>query len=737
MKLGFYAGAEDAFRREQNPQGLLQSLLAQRKTQQARNVLALEMAQKLNRDQREFYTTLATLQEGTQLKKIGVNAEGLDARERTVLWYVNGLRAFTDGDFAGAEAIWRELPAEAPEALWVSALLQGSIADEQPKNSKNPLRIAAGMFADKGKEVEGRLKKVRRQDWPLVKNYCLAMIAQGNGERARKFLGSNTKRWPENADEAGLIAAISYAPKTAERAEALMKLLPTLSKPEIITAAVGFCLEENAVNLNDVEQQLGEKKKEAATALILAQAWTQKGSFNRAYELLSGTGMENALPAQWKEAYYSTLATLACSGTSPRYREAANALMKRRELPEQSAEQKALLQAQIGDMYLKNGDFADAAAAYEKESSTLPQAVMAWLKADKPKEAQRILAVGFAGAPEARLAYLMDVRQRGENVEEAAKLWSVNGKNTVAALENENWPVEYLRVEGMAATDPKGALEYLEGLKFATVEGRAPEYKVYFDLQKYHLLRRMKNAAQADAMLDEITRGGNPPKEFLLIAIEKALMEHKPEMVMALIESGGAAGTLMGQNGVLNQTDRVGLMLLVAEALGNKMEVLEKVQMAVEALPSAERMEKLSVLARRYAVGGNLEKARSIVDALQESSMDGTIRDEVDFLRATIDELRGDPVAEAELRTLGQREEPSVRMRGLARLAAYYAQHDRAKDARTIFYAQLAPLTTKPLPREFLGAREEIAKAFVALSKALPEVEAAKVLDWVETLGEW
>jgi tetratricopeptide (TPR) repeat protein len=761
LSLGFYAGAEEAFRlamaaspTSENVRGLLRALLAQEKPADAEGILNSAAAEKLNNDQKDFYRMLVGLQEETSPGMIDLKDAGLDPAEKHWLSYIRGLQAFKKGDFAGAEAMWRGLPQNSEEELWALAMMpensghpltpslgegenngavpqtpfgaKGALTPQQGKASRSDASMNSPRFQPRAisddKNLQKRLSKLRPQDWPIVKNYLLGMLARGENEKARNFIMTNAAKLPR--DESGLIVALSCAQNTPERAEALMKALPSMENKRLLAIAVGLCQNETAINMGDVERQLGERKKDAAVALVLAQGWIQKGSLDHAYELLSAASADT-LPAEWREAYFSTVATLAEGTTPRRYREAANALIRWRDLPTTMRSEAATLQRQIADAYFKNGDFADAAGAYEKDKSLGLQAVLAWLKADKPDEAKRVL-MSFSPIPfpQAMLAYLMYIHDRGGDVEAAYKIFA---KSEMPM--SERWPIEYLRIDSLASASPSSnanpnanlsaALDKLLALKDLPEDAPC---RVYFDLEKYRLFTRLGRKADADKMLDEVMRRKAVPREFALLAIERDLMDQRPEAAMELLP----------QAQTLPPADRVSLMMLVADSLGNTPEALQKVQAAIDFLPPTERVGRMAILAKRWAFAGNLDRAKKIVDALEESSIAGDERDEVDFLRATLDELSGNPAAEGELIALSERPEADVKLRGLARLAAYDAEHGKIKEAKEIFYSKLSGLTAKPLPASLRGSQEEVLKAFVSIAAALPDKDGWRVKEWVE-----
>lgn len=706
LKLGFYSGAEDAFRKvettgatPESTKGLIQALLAQGKWAKAAALLNSENAKNLNSEQIKLYTSLVSFQQGVVLPLGYVKEESLDTTEQQWLRYARGLQAFAQGQYDEAQNFWSGLPQESVSALWAQASLKDSEGED----------------LQAGKELQKRLKKLRRQDWPVASNVILGMLARGQNLQARNFIDRDIAKLPKA--QAGLLRALTFPARTPERTEALMALLPTVDDPALLTIVIGFCANEVAINLSDVEQQLGDKRTQAPIALILAQAWVQKGSLGHAYELLVAAKPES-LPAEWQAAYYSTLASLCSSSTPARYREAANALIKWRGLPTTTPEQALAIDQQIADAYFKNADYADAAAAYEKNTALFGvQAVIAWLKADKPEEARRVLQNDFAGRAEALLAYLMDARRRGTNVEDAYKQLE-GGKLDIAS----RWPIEYLRVVVLEEKNPQAALEKILAVNDIPADA---SYKVHFDLKRYQLLVQLHKTQEANDLLDEIVKNDKVPEEFALIALSRALMDQKPQEAIELLPKVEK----------LSPSDKVKIMLLVARQLGNAPKELERIEGAIEALPSAERVPNLIILAQRWAEAGDLNRALTIVEALQESAVEGTLRDEIDFLRASLDELAGNPLAEAQWVALSQREAPEIKQRALIRLAAYYASRGKSKEAQTLFYAQLASFVSGRLPENFSSKRDEILKSFAAIATALPAQDADRVNDWIEAQG--
>jgi tetratricopeptide (TPR) repeat protein len=185
-------------------------------------------------------------------------------------------------------------------------------------------------------------------------------------------------------------------------------------------------------------------------------------------------------------------------------------------------------------------------------------------------------------------------------------------------------------------------------------------------------------------------------------------------------------------------------MLLVTQQLGNPRIALEKIQAVIDLLPSYEKPAKLILLGERWAQIGDITKARAICDALQESSIDGDLRTESEFFRATLDELSADPRAENDLIALSQKEDPSVKLRANIRLAAYYSQQQRVQEAQKIFYSapssnnidglvqSLAQMTSRPIPDELLPVRDEVLKSFTAIARILPTNDAERVMDWID-----
>lgn len=702
LSLGFYAGAEDAFQKLENVnstphgvKGLLQSLLAQGKTGKAAVLLNSDAVKKLNASQVSLYSSLLSFQQGVLLPLGPVDEAALDANEQAWWRYAQGLQAFAQGRIDDAQSAWSQLPAGSVSALWAQATLK----DSHQSND----------------ELQKRLKKLRRQDWPIAWNMILGMISRGEYTLARQWLERDIAKLPRA--QAGLLKALTYPAQTPERVEALMALLPTLDDPALLTMVIGFCSRETAINLSDVEQQLADRRTQAPLALILAQAWIQKGSLSHAYELLAAAKPET-LPAAWQSAYYSTLASLACGVTPARYREAANALLKLRALPGTTPEDAQIIDQQVADAYFKNNDFADAAQAYEKNTSLWGlQAVLAWLKADKPEEARRVLQSDFAGRGDAVLAYLMDARRRGADVEEAYR--ALQGQNLTI---QSRWPIEYLRVVVLEDKNPQAALEKIESLSDLPSDAA---YRVHFLLKRYQLLTQLHQTAQANALLDEIIQQDTVPQQFALIALSRALIEQRPQEAIELLPKVEK----------LSPADKVKIMLLVARQLGNPAKELDRIEAAIETLSPAERIPNLIILAQRWCEAGNLARAQTIVEALQETAVDGPLRDEIDFLRASLDELAGNPLAEAQWTALSQREASDIKTRALIRLAAYYAQHGKAKEAQTIFYGHLATLVGQPLPDALLPKRDEILKALTALLPALPPAAADRVSDWLDALG--
>lgn len=702
LRLGFYAGAEEAFQKlesinstPQGVKGLLQSLLAQGKTVKAAALLNSDASKKLNASQVSLYSGLLSLQQGVLQPLGNVDAAALDPDEQAWWHYAQGLQAFAAGRLEEAQSAWSFLPAGSVSALWAQATLKGG----EQNNA----------------ELQKRLKKLRRQDWPIAWNMILGMITRGEVELARQWLDRDIAKLPRA--QAGLLKALTYPAQTPERVDALMALLPVVDDPSVLTIVIGFCSNETAVNLSDVEQQLADRRAQAPIALILAQAWIQKGSLAHAYDLLAEAKPET-LPAAWQSAYYSTLASLASGVTPARYREAANALLKLRSLPGTSTEDALTIDQQVADAYFKNNDFADAAQAYEKNVSLWGlQAVLAWLKADKPEEARRVLQSDFAGRGDAVLAYLMDARRRGADVEEAYR--ALQGQSLSI---QSRWPIEYLRVVVLEEKNPQAALEKIQNI--SDLPADAP-YKVNFDLKRYQLLTQLHQTEQANALLDEIIKQETVPQQFALIALSRALIDQRPQEAIELLPKVEK----------LSAADKVKIMLLVARQLGNPAKELERIEAAIETLSPAERVPNLIILAQRWCEAGNLARAQTIVEALQETAVDGPLRDEIDFLRASVDELAGNPLAEAQWTALSQREAGEIKTRALIRLGAYYAQHNKTKEAQTIFYSHLAPLVGQPLPDVLVPKRDEVLKAFTALLPALPPPAADRVSDWLDSLG--
>lgn len=702
LKLGFYSGAEDAFQKIENTgttaptfKGLLQALLAQGKTSKAAALLASDAAKSLSPSETRLYASLVSFQQGVILPLGPVDEKNLDETELAWLHYAQGLEAFAQGRYEDAQRAWSDLPVGSISALWAQASLKDGVEDS--------------------KELQKRLKKLRRQDWPIASNMILGMLARGQNVEARGYIDRDVAKLPRA--QAALLRALTFPAQTPERTEALMALLPTIDDPSLLTITIGFCANELAINLNDVEQQLLDKKAQASIALILAQAWIQKGSLAHAYELLASAKPET-LPLAWQAAYYSTLASLSSGSTPARYREAANALIKLRALPGTSAQDALAIDQQIADAYFKNGDFVDAAQAYEKNISLFGvQAVLSWLKADKPDEARRVLQTDFPGRGDAVLAYLLDVRRRGANVEDAYR--SLQGSHLDIQT---RWPIEYLRVIVLEDKNPQAALEKL--VSITDIPADAP-FKVHFDLKRYQLLTQLHKIPEANSLLDEIIKQEKVPEQFALIALSRALIDQRPQEAIELLPKVEK----------LSPSDKVKIMLLVARQLGNSPKELERIEAAIEKLSSAERVPNLIILAQRWAEAGNLARAQTIVEALQETAVEGSLRDEIDFLRASLDELAGNPLAEAQWVSLSQRDTSEIKLRALIRLAAYYAQHGKPKEAQTVFYAQLAPLVGRPLPDNLLSKRDEILKAFAAMLPALPPSANDRINDWIEALG--
>ena len=359
MSMGFYGGAEEVFQQEEstvptqeNVKGLIQALLAQEKSAQAREVLESPAAKKLTSSEGNLYRVLISLQEGAVPETADLNAAELDQNEKECLTYLQGLLAFSKNDFRDADEIWGRLRRDGQLQIWALAL---SSATQAPASQSSDSKDSEAL--------EKRFKKIRPQDWPVIRNYLLGMIARSEGDKARAFIEKNSSNLPK--PEAELIEALSFGEKSPERAVALMKALPDLSDPRLLAIDVGLCQNETVVNMNDVEDQLKGRKTDPSVALILSQGWSQKDAFSHAYELLSAASPDTLSP-EWQAAYYSTLSILAEKLTPPRHREAANALIQWRDLPSTTREQAMILQRQIGDVFYRNGDFSDAAVAYEK-----------------------------------------------------------------------------------------------------------------------------------------------------------------------------------------------------------------------------------------------------------------------------------------------------------------------------------------------------------------------------------
>lgn len=693
LQLGLYAGAQEAFKEIQArqpstaaAQGLLQSLLVQGKAAEASLELNALPENILNTDQRKLYAALGV----TSTEPLEVNLANLDPVEAAWAQYYVGLQAFAAGNYTQAEASWKSLSAD-DSPYWLKVALTRQATAETT-------------------ELEKHLKKMRRQDWPLVRNYLLGMVVRGQAVEARGFIDSNVARLP--TFQAGLIRAITYPEKTPQRAEALMGLLPAAPVGSDTNIVVMLALNEPTLGLSDIEQQLGERKKEAPTALILAQAWLQKGSVGRAYDLLGGVSVER-LGADWRAAYYSTLGHAAANLQPARYREAANALQKWRELPSTTAQEAQLIDRQIADAYYKNADYADAAGVYEKNLrfDGLP-AVLSWLALGKTAQAQRLLQQRpvFEQWDQAVLAYLLEVRKQKGDLEEA---YTALGADLPSKL--QSWPIEYLRIVDAEEKSPGTALKMLQSLP--AMQDPAGSL---FELKEYQLLLRLGEGAKANALLERVMARPSLAREWVSPLLARALANQKPAEAISLLTKAKD----------ISPSDRVNIMFLVASQMGNEAAELEKIQEAIVQLPAAERPTKMLMLGQRWAQIGRLSQARATLEALQESSLQTDLRSELEFLGATISEMEGDALAENQWLALSQRSTAGVRLRALARLGAYYAQHGQPAKAKEIFYKDLAGLMMQ-WPEDLQSSRQEVLKAMTVLSAILPTTDANSVLDWV------
>ncbi len=688
--LGFYQGAETLFRQVSPPtpesqRGLLQTLLAQNKPEAARELLASPAAVGLQKDGRALYEALVALELGEPFPKLDFDDDALLPEEKTFAGYIRGLEAFVRADYDDALKYWRDLPPETLPALWSAALLPGGETSE--------------------KNLEKKVQKLRRADYPLVKYFVLGALARGAPEQARELLKKNALHLTP-AQEA-LLGALTYPEKTPERSEALIKALAASDDPKLLTVAVMLAQKETVINLRDVETQL--KTKDAVVALILAQAWQERGAFARAWELLAAARAEK-IPEVYREAFYSTQALLAESQTPPRYREAADALIKWRELSGTSPELSGILQRRIGDAYFKNGDYADAAAAYRKAlPSCARAAVLAHLKAGAPEAARELLQENFDGWGDALLAYLFDQREKGRDVEALAL--EFNERLGGLGLTG----IDYLRVDALAEKEPEKAVARIDGI-LASLPRENALWRA-FELKKYRLLVRLRRMDEASALLQKVLAEEKPPREFVLLALERALAEGRARDSWELLEKVGS----------LPPAERLDIQFLIADLSGNTPEILARLQKEIEVLPANERFGKMLLLARRFAAAGALEKALELQEALAESSIEGAKRDETDFLHAMILELSGDAAAEAAYVALSQREARALSLRASAALAAYYARKGLREQARAVFYDKLAELAKGTLPEELRPWRGEIFKALNAVLGALNEPDA-KVL---------
>jgi|GEM_PF-2348430 hypothetical protein len=706
MALGFYAGAEDAYRAElsntqsaENIKGLMQALLAQEKASQARDLLESPLAAKLTVSEKTLYEALIRAQEGSYTELSGISPAELDANETDLMYFFQGLELFSKKNLQGAEALWIKLRPSSQLRPWVAALSAGSRSEKL--QAPNP-------SANTAPEIP---KGINSRSWPTVRNYLLGMICSGQGTSARTYILGNTSAMPKGESE--LLIAYSYPAQTPERATALMKALPDLESPELLSFAVGLCARETVINMTDVEDQIKQRKSQPTVAMLLAQNYIQKGAFSHAYKLLTAISGET-IASSWRSVYYSTLAVAAENLPTPRRREAADALAKWRALPSTTKAESDEISRQIGDILYQNGDYSDAAIAYSKYPSHLLQTVLSYLKADRPDDARTaLLKQNSAEFSQALLAYLLYIRDHEGNVEDAYKPFE---RHSIQS--QERWPIDYLRIDSLSATKPEAALSKLEGL---AVSNEAP-YKDYFEMEKYQLLMQLGRRDEARQMLDGILSRKTVSREFALLGFEQALIEGRGETAMEIAPKIGD----------LPNGDRVRLMLIDAESLGNPPELLAQDQKAIESLAPGERIRPLILMAKRWALIGHPEKARTIIEALKESTLGVQDAQEIEFLRATIDEITADPAAEGEFLALSERPEDDIRLRGLIRYAAYETQHNKAQVARDIFYKKMYGIVSKPFPKELLDNKEEILKALTIIATALPDKDADVLRGWIQ-----
>jgi hypothetical protein len=674
--------------------GLLQSYLA---SGNSAAVLRLTQAnaERLGTDRLKLYTSLARLQQGLPLGNLlsELSTSSLDPIEQHWHTFARGLKASSEGDLEQAAQLWSSLPADDTAWIWAQASL--------PSSNQKSSQIAAA------------LKRMARQDWPVARLYLSSLIAQGRVEEVRSFLAGKNNRLPSG--DTLLLRALSFPANTPERTEGLMQALAASGEDAVLTRAiVGYALAERALNVGDIQAQLGSRMQDPMLGLIVAQAWLNQAGKERAYEILSAMAVDRLEP-QLQAIVYAKQAELAYAFEPVRYREAADALRRQRNLPTTSPEEAIILQEAIGDALFARGDYADAAVAYERNTPQFGyKATLSWLRAGKIEEVRRLLTTGgYPNWGQALLAYLIEVKKSGADPLQAYAEFS---QTPLPPL--QRWPIDYMTITAQATSNPTAALAALESLRaqpeLANIEPMA--------LLHYRLLTSSGLSDRADALLDQELERPGSSLAFVRLAIERALRLRQPERALPLLPRL----TDLGAN------ERIGIMLMVAESLDNATVALDQVQSAIDTLPRTQRVPRLLQLAQRWASIGRLDKAAAITDALLESAIEGPQRTQAEFLSATIAELKNDPQAETLLLGLASRQSASTALRANARLAAYLVQHARPTEGLKIFYAQLSALPISGWPEGSSPTdRAQVLRSLKVIVPLLPPADAATLNDWI------